>query len=449
MSEQSRIENWVRAAQSDDEREADAAKTQLVREFQPQLVSLLRGRASRFEDAEDLALETLTKAVLSIRSCQADHFRAWLWKIARRKLLDHYRLNGRRIRTTTLDGQYEARLIDAAAPSPEAECERAGILARLRQTIGCLPPNAQRLITDRYNRGLSIRDIADSRNRSVGAAHAAAKRADDLLLRALIECSGNAIEEAWYALPSSNGGYCGNDFAPAATEHIVNGRIPPDLPLPDAEDCDRLADELSGRHARLRDLVINGNPDTILRARWLLRFLGMTALYPMASTSPEMREIHRFMTEYFGDRDVPGDLGLTIELSFFSKNAAPALDDCLSSDPADWTERMTPVTRNFAQFSGLPAPSETDPHGAVELFARWIRVVKLGRPVTAALVALHLLSIARRVASFRQHRQLADMFDADAQTIRTRIQAVTNNSVVRRWVDFSELTRSTRCQIRV
>jgi RNA polymerase sigma-70 factor (ECF subfamily) len=79
------------------QRRDPAAVTVLFREYQPPLLRYLRVRVDRAA-ADDIAGEVWAAVAAGIESFQGDgaNFRAWLFTIARNRVNDHHRTNGRR-----------------------------------------------------------------------------------------------------------------------------------------------------------------------------------------------------------------------------------------------------------------------------------------------------------------------------------------------------------------
>lgn len=82
----------------------DRAIARVYRHLQPQLLRYLRHEVQ--EHAEDLASETWLAAARGLATFEGDlqAFRAWLFTVARRRVIDHYRTNARRPRLVALDG---------------------------------------------------------------------------------------------------------------------------------------------------------------------------------------------------------------------------------------------------------------------------------------------------------------------------------------------------------
>ena len=145
------------------------AITVLYRTFNPALLRYYRANANRV--AEDLTQEVWLSAGRRLRSFDGDdqQFRAWLFTIARRRLVDHWRSTGRRVdevsdevEPAALDGDPSARLVGDAA------------IAEL--TAG-LTDEQREVITLRVVGGLSVDEVASIIGKSPGAVRVIQHRA--------------------------------------------------------------------------------------------------------------------------------------------------------------------------------------------------------------------------------------------------------------------------------
>ena len=113
-------------------------------------------------DAEDLVQETL----IAIHAKRAtwdpkQSFTGWAWAIARHKLIDHLRKQGRRP-TRPIE---EAEMLMA-----DHTVEDGATRADLSRCLSALPPRQRRLIEDVRLRGLSVAEAAERHGYSLTAA---------------------------------------------------------------------------------------------------------------------------------------------------------------------------------------------------------------------------------------------------------------------------------------
>ncbi len=125
-------------------------------ELQPALLGLLR--VGHPEQAEDIAGEVWTEVVASFPRFVGgnDEFRAWVFSLARRRLIDTYRRSGRR----PTDRLVEDRCM-AAADRPEDETMvRISLEATVARLRHLLPADQAEVLLLRVVRGLSVDEVA-------------------------------------------------------------------------------------------------------------------------------------------------------------------------------------------------------------------------------------------------------------------------------------------------
>jgi len=139
------------------------AWTALFDEHYPRLIRYFRSRVTPSSAAEDLAAETFVEAYRSIDRFQWRErpFGAWLFGIARNRLLMHYRREGRRR--------------DVQLPVSHARDEFLGI--ELRDALDRLPADYRQALEFRYLIGLSGEEAAAAMAKSHGAYRALLMRA--------------------------------------------------------------------------------------------------------------------------------------------------------------------------------------------------------------------------------------------------------------------------------
>ena len=116
---------------------SDAFADELVDQL-PRLVAFARSLAFDLDDAEDLAQETLVRAVAAReRFRPGTNMRAWLFTILRNVHLNRRRSRLRRPATLSLDGDEELALEPAVDAHVIARSDAADVLAALRR----LPPS--------------------------------------------------------------------------------------------------------------------------------------------------------------------------------------------------------------------------------------------------------------------------------------------------------------------
>lgn len=80
-------------------------KQQTFRKERGRLLNFIRGRVSSAEEAEDILQDVFYQFVAGFEAIDSiDRVTSWLYSVARNKIIDRYRRDAARPRTTTLDG---------------------------------------------------------------------------------------------------------------------------------------------------------------------------------------------------------------------------------------------------------------------------------------------------------------------------------------------------------
>lgn len=138
---------------------------QLYRRYFEPIFRYLRLRVEREADAEDLAETVFLRAFQSLPRYRERGwpFSAYLYRIARNALADHYR--GRR-GEADLD---EADRLASPEGAPDEGLEREQTLTTMRRVLSTLPTDYQEVIRLRILLGLSTEATAEWMKRSEGA----------------------------------------------------------------------------------------------------------------------------------------------------------------------------------------------------------------------------------------------------------------------------------------
>lgn len=157
------------AAQRGDE----AAFEALWRAVNPGLVRYLRVTAR--PAAEDIAAETWLQIIRSLGSFRGDEgpFRAWVFTIARNKVIDWRRYEAVR---PTQDLQPEHLDIAGGDDTEQATLERLST-ERALAVIATLPPDMAEIVTLRIVAGLDVAQVAKLVHKRPGAVRVASHRA--------------------------------------------------------------------------------------------------------------------------------------------------------------------------------------------------------------------------------------------------------------------------------
>jgi RNA polymerase sigma-70 factor (ECF subfamily) len=110
------------------------------------------------EDAEDITAEVFVKAFGGLQRFdhQAKPLAAWLFRITRNQVVDHYRRKSRRISASSIDAQQEQ---DAGRFDP---WETSALLMDLARALRVLPEARRQAVLLRSVAGLSTREAAEA-----------------------------------------------------------------------------------------------------------------------------------------------------------------------------------------------------------------------------------------------------------------------------------------------
>lgn len=158
----------------------DAARTLFERYFD-RIYNYVYARLGRAEDAEDLAIDTMTRSLtrLDLFQDQGVAFSSWVYRIAHNATIDHYRRNGR----VTLVPLEDAILPQTADPAELALEQLSN--EDLRAALRDLTDEQQQVLILRFFQDLTAAQVADIMGKSVGAVQALQHRALGSLERAL------------------------------------------------------------------------------------------------------------------------------------------------------------------------------------------------------------------------------------------------------------------------
>ena len=136
----------------------------LYRELQPALLCHLRG--AHAGQAEDIAGEVWTEVAASFPRFVGgnDAFRAWVFTLARRRLIDTYRRAGRRP-TDRLVGDQCGVAADRPEDETVASVSLEAIIVQLRQL---LPAHQAEVLLLRVVSGLSVDEVAMAMGKTPG-----------------------------------------------------------------------------------------------------------------------------------------------------------------------------------------------------------------------------------------------------------------------------------------
>jgi RNA polymerase sigma-70 factor (ECF subfamily) len=171
----------VRRARQGDE---EAARALFDRYFD-RIYNYAHARLGRVQEAEDLAIETMTRALtrLDLYEERESGFQSWVFRIAHNALIDYYRRQGK---PPTVALEEAETAIPPSADPAELALDRVEN-DELRAAIRRLTDDQQQVLLLRFFADLSAVDVAELVGKSVGAVQALQHRALGSLERALLE----------------------------------------------------------------------------------------------------------------------------------------------------------------------------------------------------------------------------------------------------------------------
>lgn len=144
-------------------------------------------RCSRHEE-EEVWQDTWMAAVRSISTYRGQsHFFTWLCSIARRKIADHYRRQGRDSADlfSTVTARQLSELMDVE-PLPEEILVQRDICVSVVEAMMTLPEDYHKALMARYVDGVSVNDVARMLGKNYKAAESLLTRARKALRSALV-----------------------------------------------------------------------------------------------------------------------------------------------------------------------------------------------------------------------------------------------------------------------
>jgi RNA polymerase sigma-70 factor (ECF subfamily) len=151
---------------------SDDKFSQLYEQHLDAVLSYCLFQVGERQRAEDVTAETFEQAWRDRHRYNPEKasFTTWLFAIARHRIVDHQRKQGRRI-LLSLNGQYEDD-----KPPPEETVAREARFAQLYELIKELPDEQRELIALKFGVGLSNRYIAELLNKNESAVGSAVYR---------------------------------------------------------------------------------------------------------------------------------------------------------------------------------------------------------------------------------------------------------------------------------
>lgn len=125
--------------------------------WRPALVRYGYSLTQDLELARDAAQETFLRLCQQPREQVEPHLRAWLFRVCRSRIIDHYR---KAKHMSPLDDSSLAATPDQA-PSPDHQAERQDTTRQLLAQVALLPHPQREVLRLKFQNGMSYQEIAD------------------------------------------------------------------------------------------------------------------------------------------------------------------------------------------------------------------------------------------------------------------------------------------------
>jgi RNA polymerase sigma factor (sigma-70 family) len=166
----------------------DRQLADFVRAQGPRLRAFVRHQVNDLEDAEDIVQDALAELVTAARVMEPiEHAAAWLFRVARNRIVDRFRAGARRTAVSSLPGadtgtdpdRLLERWLPPAADGPEAAYARSILAEELIAALEELPVEQRDAFVEHEIEGRSFRELAASSgipiNTLLGRKHAAVR----------------------------------------------------------------------------------------------------------------------------------------------------------------------------------------------------------------------------------------------------------------------------------
>ncbi len=155
----------------------------IYQQYFPPIYQFIRLRIEDQHSAQDITAEVFLDFFKTLKKNRAPNIslRAWLFRVARNKIYDHY---GK-------DKQFTTTQLDEWIPSPretepEMEFMRTFRISQMRKALQKLAVDQQEVILLRFSQGLNLQETADLMDKSVSAIKSLQFRAVETLRSFLI-----------------------------------------------------------------------------------------------------------------------------------------------------------------------------------------------------------------------------------------------------------------------
>ncbi len=146
-------------------------KQQTFRKERGKLLSFIRGRVSSAEEAEDILQDVFYQFVAGFEAIESmDRVTSWLYSVARNKIIDRYRRDASRPKTTTLDGSTSQEddapltlqeILPDLGNTPEGTLLRDAIWDEIMVALDELPAEQREIFIQNEIEEQGFREIAE------------------------------------------------------------------------------------------------------------------------------------------------------------------------------------------------------------------------------------------------------------------------------------------------
>lgn len=141
---------------------------QLYDRHRPQIFRFVWSRLSHRQLAEDVTAEVFTRMVKSLPDYQFLNlpFQAWLYRIARNLIIDHYRRDGQRDTVSLDEVQYQLTM---EKENPVTLVEQKLAWEQIQSALVEIDEAQQEVLILRFLVGLSLKEVAQTMDRTVAS----------------------------------------------------------------------------------------------------------------------------------------------------------------------------------------------------------------------------------------------------------------------------------------
>jgi RNA polymerase sigma factor (sigma-70 family) len=146
-------------------------KQQTFRNERGKLLSFIRGRVSSSEEAEDILQDVFYQFVAGFEAIESmDRVTSWLYSVARNKIIDRYRRDASRPKTTPLDGSTSQvddapltlqEILPDLGNTPEGTLLREAIWEEITSALEDLPSEQREIFILNEIEEQSFREISE------------------------------------------------------------------------------------------------------------------------------------------------------------------------------------------------------------------------------------------------------------------------------------------------